>query len=163
MSQPQPQIKTLTAKKLVGKKITMSLTNNKTGELWQSFIPLRHTIPHQLGSELYSLQIFKPDHFKAFNPNNEFVKWAAVEVSEFDKYENDLSTLNLPSGLYAVFHYKGSSNDPGIFQYIYSSWLPQSEYSLDDRPHFELLGDKYKNNDPESEEEIWIPIKHKTA
>lgn len=29
-------------------------------------------------------------------------------------------------------------------------WLPNSDYLLDDRPHFELLGDKYKNNDPNS-------------
>jgi AraC family transcriptional regulator len=29
---------------------------------------------------------------------------------------------------------------------------------LDDRPHFEVLGEKYKNNDPTSEKEIWIPI-----
>jgi len=32
---------------------------------------------------------------------------------------------------------------------------------LDDRPHFEVLGDKYKNADPDSEEEIWIPIRTK--
>jgi hypothetical protein len=30
---------------------------------------------------------------------------------------------------------------------------------LDDRPHFEVLGSKYRNNDPESEEETWIPTK----
>jgi AraC family transcriptional regulator len=35
--------------------------------------------------------------------------------------------------------------------------LPGSEYFLDNRPHFEVLGDKYKNNDPTSEEEIWKP------
>jgi len=32
---------------------------------------------------------------------------------------------------------------------------------LDNRPHFEVLGEKYKNGDPESEEEIWIPVKEK--
>jgi AraC family transcriptional regulator len=39
--------------------------------------------------------------------------------------------------------------------------LPNSNYHLDDRPHFEILGEKYKNADPGSEEEIWIPIKAK--
>jgi AraC family transcriptional regulator len=39
--------------------------------------------------------------------------------------------------------------------------LPNSAYALDDRAHFEVLGEKYKNNDPSSEEEIWIPIKVK--
>jgi predicted transcriptional regulator YdeE len=29
----------------------------------------------------------------------------------------------------------------------------------DDRPHFEVLGKNYKNNDPVSEEEIWIPVR----
>jgi AraC family transcriptional regulator len=37
--------------------------------------------------------------------------------------------------------------------------LPKSEYELDYRPHFEILGEKYKNNDQLSEEDIFIPIK----
>ncbi|MFM9945765.1 MAG: GyrI-like domain-containing protein, partial [Bacteroidia bacterium] len=44
---------------------------------------------------------------------------------------------------------------------IYGTWIPNSEYNLDNRPHFEILGEKYKNNHPDSEEEIWIPIKPK--
>ena len=28
-------------------------------------------------------------------------------------------------------------------------------------PHFEILGAQYKNNEPDSEEEIWIPIQLK--
>jgi AraC family transcriptional regulator len=46
-----------------------------------------------------------------------------------------------------------------FFTYIFTRWLPASGYQLDNRPHFEILGDKYKNNDPESEEEIWIPVR----
>jgi AraC family transcriptional regulator len=41
------------------------------------------------------------------------------------------------------------------------TWLPGSDFVLDTRPHFEVLGDQYKNNDTTSEEEIWIPIKLK--
>ena len=67
----------------------------------------------------------------------------------------------LPGGLYAVFDYKGSSDASYIYQYIYGIWIPNSEYVLDARPHFEVLGEKYKNNDPTSEEEIWIPVKLK--
>lgn len=39
--------------------------------------------------------------------------------------------------------------------YIFATWLPSSAYVLDNRPHFEVLGAKYKSNDPGSEEEIW--------
>jgi AraC family transcriptional regulator len=67
----------------------------------------------------------------------------------------------LQGGLYAVFDYKGLNTDNSIFQYILGIWLPVSDYVLDNRPHFEVLCDKYKNNDPISEEEIWIPIKTK--
>ena len=74
-----------------------------------------------------------------------------------------METFSLAGGLYAVFDYKGSSNDPSIFQFIFGTWLPSSDYVLDDRPHFEVLGDKYKNNDPNSEEEIWIPIRQKNT
>jgi AraC family transcriptional regulator len=73
-----------------------------------------------------------------------------------------METYILANGLYAVFQYKGlSSGSAAFYQYIYSDWIPNSEYQIDNRPHFEVLGEKYKNNDPTSEEEVWIPIKVK--
>ena len=107
------------------------------------------------------MQVYKPTYFADFKPTNEFEKWATVEVTNFESVPTNMETFSLAGGLYAVFDYKGSSNDPSIFQYIFGTWLPGSDYFLDDRPHFEVLGDKYKNNDPTSEEEIWIPIKPK--
>jgi AraC family transcriptional regulator len=73
-----------------------------------------------------------------------------------------MEAFTLTGGLYAVFLYKGvSAAAAEAFQYILGNWLPNSEYTLDIRPHFEILGEKYKNNDPDSEEEIWIPVKPK--
>lgn len=156
-----PRIENLSDKKLIGKRLTMSLANNKTGELWQSFMPKRREITNNVSNDLISMQVYKPTHFADFKPTNEFEKWATVEVTNFESVPTEMETFSLAGGLYAVFDYKGSSNDPSIFQYIFGTWLPSSEYLLDDRPHFEVLGDKYKNNDPNSEEEIWIPIKPK--
>lgn len=34
-------------------------------------------------------------------------------------------------------------------------------FEVDERPRFEVLGKKYRNNDETSEEEIWIPIVEK--
>ena len=156
-----PRIENLKEKKLVGKRLTISLANNKTGELWQNFMSKRKEISNNITNDLISMQVYKPTHFADFKPTNEFEKWATVEVTNFENVPTDMETFSLAGGLYAVFDYKGSSNDPSIFQYIFGTWLPSSEYLLDDRPHFEVLGDKYKNNDPNSEEEIWIPIKPK--
>lgn len=156
-----PRIEIVAEKKMIGKRMKMSLTNNKTGELWRSFMPRRKEIQNNIGTDFYSLQVFDPSYFDNFNPNTEFEKWALIEVSDFDTVPNDMEIFLLESGLYAVFSYKGSSADNSIFQYIFTTWIPNSIYSLDNRPHFEVLGEKYKNNDPSSEEEIWIPIKLK--
>lgn len=156
-----PKITVLQPKKLVGLSITMSLTNNLTGQLWQQFGPLIKQVPNRLTSDKISMQMYPSNYYTAFSPTNEFEKWATVEVDSFDNIPKELNAFELTGGLYAVFAYKGSSDDPTIFQYIFSEWLPQSTYAIDDRPHFEVLGQNYRNNDPNSEEEIWIPIKEK--
>jgi len=155
----KPRIEISNEKKLVGNRLTMSFADNKVGELWKNFMPSRKGITNNLTNDLVSMVVYKPKHFADFKLTNEFVRWATVEVSDFDNVPNEMETFVLPSGLYAVFDYKGSNTNNSIFQYILGTWLPGSDYVLDNRPHFEVLGDKYKNNDPTSEEEIWIPIK----
>lgn len=157
-----PRIKTIKEKKLVGKRLTMSFANYKVVELWQTFMPKRKTITNNLTNDLISMVIYKPNHFADFEPTNEFERWATVEVSDFDHVPADMETFVLQSGQYAVFNHKGDAKEfAKNFQYILGTWLPSSDYDLDNRPHFEVLGDKYKNNDPTSEEEIWIPIQPK--
>lgn len=157
----EPRIDTVSEKKLVGLRLIMSIVDNKTVELWKGLIPRRKEITNNLTTDLISMSIYRPTYFADFKPTNEFEKWAAVEVADVDNVPDDMETFVLPGGLYAVFDYKGLSTDNSIFQYIFGTWLPNSDYSLDDRPHFEVLGQKYRNNDPNSEEEIWIPIKSK--
>ncbi len=154
----KPRIEISTEKKFIGMKLTMSFANYKIGELWKSFMPRRKEIINNLNNNLISMVVYKQNHFTNFNPTNEFERWATVEVSNFDNVPSEMLTLTLAGGLYAVFTHKGSSNDHSTTQYIFGTWLPNSGYLLDNRPHFEILGEKYKNNDLTSEEEIWIPI-----
>jgi AraC family transcriptional regulator len=157
-----PRIEIIEEKKLVGKKFTMSYANYRIGELWGSFMPKRKEISNSLSNDLVSLVVYKPNHFDDFHPTNEFEKWATIEVEDFVNVPAEMETFVLSSGLYAVFHYIGSSTGiTSFYQNIFTVWLPSSEYVLDDRPHFEILGEKYKNNDPLSEEDIFIPIKQK--
>jgi AraC family transcriptional regulator len=158
----QPRIVVLEEMKLVGKKIRMSLTNNKTRELWQSFMTRRKEITNNTGSELYSVEVYEAAYFINFNPHTEFDKWAAIEVKDFDTVPNDMETITIPVGRYAVFTHKGpASTGPKTLQYIFQTWLPNSSYTLDNRHHFEIMGTNYKGEDPDSEEELWIPIKPK--
>ncbi len=155
----QPEIQILQEKKLIGKSLKMSLSNNKTADLWKSFMPVRKEIANNLSSDLFSLQVYESEYFENFDPDNEFEKWALMEVADFEAIPEDMKPFTIPAGLYAVFHYKGSGSDHSVFDHIFQTWLPASLYSLDNRPHFQVLGEKYKNADPNSEEELWIPIK----
>ena len=158
-----PVIKISGEKKLIGKRIKMSLADNKTFALWKGFMPRRKEIRNNTTNDLFSMQVYDKSYdFNNFDPEATFEKWAAIEVSDFDTVPNEMECYVLSEGLYAVFNYKGAaSQGTKMFQYIFGTWLPASDYILDDRPHFEILGEKYKNEDPNSEEEIWIPIKLK--
>jgi AraC family transcriptional regulator len=154
-----PRIEILAKKKLIGKRLQMSLANNKTPELWLSFMPSRAEIQNPISSNLFAVQVYEPSYFEAFNPNSVFEKWATLEVTDFNNIPAEMESFTLSGGLYAVFEHKG--HDIAIFDYIFRTWIPNSKYDLDQRPHFEILGAKYKKEDPNSEEEIWIPIKEK--
>jgi len=156
-----PRIETLPEKKLVGKSLRMSLENNKTSELWRSFMPEKKMIKNIVGSELFSIQVYdRLLDFKDFNPQTEFIKCAMIETSDFEDIPENMETRILDGGLYAVFVHKGMAKDfPKTSQYIFGQWLPNSVYELDQREHFELLGAKYNPTDENSEEEVWIPIK----
>jgi AraC family transcriptional regulator len=157
-----PRIVTIPPKKLVGKRLIMTFSNNRTQELWRSFMPIRNEIKSPIGIELFSIQIYPPTFFNNFDPNQEFEKWAAIEVTDNKVVTEAMEPFNLSGGLYAVFHFKGHSMEAeSTFKYILGTWLPNSKFTLDYRPHFEVLGEKYKIGDPNSEEEIWIPIKLK--
>jgi AraC family transcriptional regulator len=159
------RIEILAEKKLVGKRLRMNMADNKTQELWKSFMPGRKEIRNSLSNDLFSLQVYEASFdFIHFDPHVQFEKWAAIEVADFKTIPEGMEAYALPGGLYAVFIHKGGpKNGPETFRYIYNTWLPVSGYALDNRPHFEILGDKYRQDDPASEEEIWIPIKPKES
>jgi AraC family transcriptional regulator len=157
------RIETIDKKILAGKRMRMSLSRNKTVELWKSFMPGRMEIPNRLSADLYSMQVYDPGfNMQSFTTETEFEKWAAMEVSTDQNLPEGIEVFYLPGGLYAVFLHKGAAaTGERTFRYIFETWLPDSGYSIDNRPHFEVLGEKYKNDSLDSEEEIWIPVKPK--
>jgi len=54
----EPEIKMLTPKKLAGMHVTMSLAANRTGELWQRFMPRRKEITNSVTPDLVSLAVY---------------------------------------------------------------------------------------------------------
>lgn len=158
----EPKFEYISQKLLVGCRMSMSLAENRTFELWKGFMQRRKEISNTKTSDLISMHVYDEFH-NAGNLYSVFEKWAVVEVSDFDNIPDQMEKYTLQGGLYAIFHYRGDSrNGDSIFSYIFQTWFPASCYLVDNREHFEILGEKYKNDDPDSEEEIWIPVKLKS-
>ena len=143
-------------KKLIGFSITTSFRDDKTQIVWRKFMMRRNEIVNQTSNQLFSLQIY-PENFTA---NQTFRKYALAEVSDFNNIPNDFETFELESGKYLVFNYQGKAEHaPEIFRYIFQNVIPENQFEVDNRPHFEIFGEDYNPNDDSAEEEIWIPIR----
>ena len=157
----ESRIESMDTKKLIGMCMEMSFANNKTPQLFREFMPNRGKILNRVTTDHISMQKYQSsDLQQMFAPDRPFVKWAVVEVSDFTEKPGGMKTYTLEGGLYAVFSHKGpASTFPQSMQYIFSSWLPQSSYELDNREHFEVLPQGYSPVDPNATEENWIPIR----
>lgn len=154
-----PEIIIFPETRLIGISQKMNFVQNTTHLLWQQFMPRRKEI-QAMDSDLFSVQVYPDGFFDHFNPATHFEKWAALAVVKDVPLPDGMEPFIIPDGKYAVFQYKGNpANGAEVFRYILTEWLPQSGYTLDNRPHFEILGEKYKNGSNDSEEAIYIPVK----
>lgn len=151
-------IQEFSPKKLVGKSLSMSFVEDKTGILWASFGPKIKEIKHRVGEEKFSIQFYSDSFMK--DPNIVYTKWATVEVSDYEVLPDDIETLNIIGGTYAVFSYIGNTMQAAnFFTKIFHEWLPNSKYEVDNtRPHFEILPAIYNPLDEKSKEQICIPV-----
>lgn len=150
------RIEIIEAKKLIGFCIITSFQEDKTPMVWRQFMMRRNEITNRISDQLFSLQIY-PENF---TPNQTFTKYALAEVSDFDNIPNDFEPFELEKGKYLVFNYKGKAeNGPQVFSYIFQTFIPENNFEVDNRPHFEVFGNDYNPSSEFAEEEIWIPIK----
>ena len=159
MDSIHPSIEILAPKTLVGMALEMSLVNNQTQKLFRTFMPRRNEIAFPVTSQIYDLREYPSGYFSVFNPATSFTKWALKEVSSADSLPVGMQVFQLVGGKHAVFTRQGSPANPQFFQYVFSQWLPQSGFQLDDRPHFDILEENARLNPAQAKEEYWIPIK----
>jgi AraC family transcriptional regulator len=117
-------------KLLVGIAAKMSMASDATPKLWQRFMPRRKEIQN------------------------------AVEVASRNSVPDEMKRFVLRGGHFAVFDHCGPPSEfPKTLNFIFSQWLPQSEWQLDDREHFEMLLPGWRADDLNAREEVWIPVK----
>lgn len=160
-----PELKWVEAFCLTGMHMQISIEMNHTVALWKQFMPRKHEITQIISDALYSVQEYPPQ-FNFMKPDIRmpFTKWVAVEAPCNMIAPNQMEVLTVPSGYYAVFLHRGTPDQ--YFQtmdFIFNRWLPASSYKYDFRPQFERMDHRYKHNQPDSIEEVWIPVRQKEA
>ena len=158
-----PRIVSISKKTLVGVRTRTTLASDDPVSYWKPFRMRLAEIQHADVARFYSVQVMDTDG-GPFTPHTEFEKWAAVEVTATGTIPEGMDSLMIPAGEYAVFTHIGT---PAAFhitmKYIFSEWLPSSEFEVDARPHFEVMESNYRPDDPHAVEEVWIPIENKST
>ncbi|MFD2891538.1 GyrI-like domain-containing protein [Flavobacterium chuncheonense] len=154
------KITQIETKKLIGFATLTSLADDKTPLIWRQLMPRLKEVKNAVNADLFSVQVYDINSFQYFTSHTTFTKYALVEVKNYDLIPDQFITFKISQGQYAGFLHKGTSADfYKTLQFIFEEWLPNSQYLLDNRPHFAVMGDNYYGHEnPNSEEEIWIPI-----
>lgn len=146
------------AKNLIGMVETMSGNNNLTRRLFSAFMPRRKEVENKLTPSVFDVRVYSNDYFTSgYNPTLSFQKWAAMEVSSLNKIPEGMKSVTIPTGKYAVFTVP-NNNDAAIFQYIFTEWLPNSQFTLDNRPHLDEFDESAIAKAPTAMQRIMIPI-----
>ena len=134
-----------------------SLLEDQTALVFKQLMIWRKDSEEHRAQPVYDIKVYPEAYFSSFNPSRSFTKWAAVLQKDTMQVE-ELQSYVVDKGLYLCFTCEGRVSAQ-FFQELYSSWLPQSEYELDDRPHFDKLWPDPAQRGAVLKEEIYIPVK----
>lgn len=155
----EPKIVDLDRLILVGLPIYGNPSEGGFGQAWHRFFPLSERIPHRVNpSVMYGVEFYGPE----FAQEHNWTYFPSTAVGELDISEipDHLFAAVLPASRYVVFTAKGGLEAlPGAFRYAYDTWLPASEYEAAGMLDFERYDDRFHGNEPESEVDVYIPIR----
>lgn len=123
---------------------------------WSRFINEAGTIKNKTIPECY----YQVQYWSDNQELGGLYFFTGTEVTEV----NDLNPLFvvkiIPRGKYLRFIHKGLSNKVGYtYNYIYTQFLPETDYKLTKPFNFEYYGEKYQGAcNEQSESEIYIPV-----
>jgi AraC family transcriptional regulator len=148
--------------KIIGLSIKTNLKDNKVPQLWQDYMKRDREVKNFVMPEIYlGVCINESDKsYKEFTAETAFTEIVGKAVKNFDHIPQGMTTKVVPAYKYAVFTHKGALNTLGdTYDYIYGTWLPKSGMSFGDADDFELYDGRFKMGAPDSEMDIYIPVK----
>ena len=161
----KPVIKEIEEIKIIGMEKTTTLKTSYIDipKLWEEFCKRLCEIENIKNDKAF-YEVRKPDlnfDMNDFTETTEFTEIAGIEVSDVTNVPDGMVNIVIPDGKYAVFTHKGFAKDlRQTYEYIWGTWLPNSDYEADLKYDFELYGERFKGPDnKESEIDIYIPVK----
>lgn len=131
--------------------------NNAQGisQLWERFMPQTETVTKRVGMEAFGISQCKGDRF-------DYV--AGVKVESDAPIPEGMMDIDLADGHYAVFTHRGPiSKIADTMKYIWSTWMPASDYEYTGGPEFELYDYRFRFMAHDSEFDIYIPVRSKVS
>lgn len=157
----QAKIVSLPKMYVVGMQCTTSVNNDKIEQLWKDFCPVMDTINNRKGSHYLGMgSSTEPGWKDNWSNDYEFNYMACVEVDENTIPPKNMVLKEISACRYAVFTHKGDVRNLGnTIEYIYGEWLRNCNHELIEHEDFVWYDERFKDNDPNSEVDVYIPIK----
>lgn len=139
--------------------MTLATTREDTPKLWRKFKSRCAEIGTRANRDFISIRIYTKPFPEMFEADEPYERWAAVEVTTHDTIPQGMKPHVIGGGQYAVFTHLGPASTFGnTMQYVFQTWLPNSEYRLDSREHFEIMPENYDLHNENAQEDVWVPI-----
>jgi AraC family transcriptional regulator len=129
------------------------------------YVPMMKTIPNILPvHEAFGICCYT----ERFKQNGLFYYLAGAPVSNLEEIPLELDGKTLPASEYAVFTHKGkivgkTGSIRDAYAYAYGTWLPSSQYMNPYPYDSEYYSERFTGNeDPDTERDIYIPIKRRS-
>ncbi|MFC1898319.1 GyrI-like domain-containing protein [Candidatus Cloacimonadota bacterium] len=147
------------AMKIVGMKVTTTIKNNTIPQLWDKFNQVSCSIEN-IKVKNVALGVCPPVDIKDFNEEAPFDYIAGMIVENFDKVPEGMITYDIPAQKYAVIIHKGALDKlQETYNYFYSVWPKVSGQEFSGGAEFELYDERFKFGSPDSEMDIYRPVK----
>ena len=156
-----PEILTQNSMKLVGMKTNFYSSvseNNNSAQilppLWKNFLNRKGEIDKAIADTCYGIVQHSEDN------SEQLEYYAVIAVNEIRCIPKGMVSIEIPAARYAKFTHKGSIKDiDNTINYIYSSWLLQSDYVHTYGADLEFYTEKFNPHSDQSEIYYAIPIK----
>jgi AraC family transcriptional regulator len=148
----EPEIKEKAAFTVVGLKYHGKAEGDEIPQTWQALMEYADDV----GSFVdFDASYGVMGNYDAETGEYDYVAgWEKVGESEVPE---DLTTWDVPAQTYAVFEVQMNEIQEA-YEYIYNTWLPQSEYQHAAAPEFEYYDASFNPDDPASTLYVYVPV-----